>query len=498
MESLKSLLKLGAVVALIVLLIAAAFILGYETGNRTGAVIELDSTEEQESTSVIQNTLSPEPASSEVETIHSTSTPQTAQEEEMDPTESAPTDQLEATPESTLTEDEAVKILREVWDLVDSEFYGELPTPEDRIYGAIRGMLSTLDDNYTSFLEPSIAQIERTDASGQFEGIGALVTMNEDGILEIVRPFEGSPAEEAGLLPGDAVLEVDNQSIVGYGIYEAIALIRGPENSEVILTIQRDMGSDPFEVSVTRRRIDIPVVESRMLEDNIGYVSLFEFGGQATSQLEEAIAQLLDQGAEALIFDLRNNPGGFLDQSVRVADLFLKEGTILIERVSNGQQREFTSTDEGLAQDIPMVALVNSGSASASEIVAGALQDRGRAILIGETTFGKGSVQLPHTLSDGSELRVTIARWFTPNDRVIHEEGLTPDIQVSTLFEELAQAQQELDSLTEELAQGRLSKEEFDRQVEDYQNRVQELQDLIQQGHDPQLERAVEYLQSGN
>jgi carboxyl-terminal processing protease len=322
-----------------------------------------------------------------------------------------------------------MQVLREVWSLIDTEFYGELPTPAERAYAAIRGMLDTLDDDYTSFSEPSIAEIRREDASGSFEGIGAFVGTNEDNILEIVEPFKGSPAHEAGLLPGDLVLAVDGQSVIGYALFDAIALIRGPEGSEVTLTIQR-RDAEPFDVTIVRARLDIPIVESEMLEGSIAYVRLTSFDAQATMQLEAALEELFSQDATALILDLRGNPGGFLDQAVHVADLFLGEGLILIERRGDGDEIEFPSTENGLAQDIPLVVLVNGGSASASEIVAGAIQDRGRAILIGETTFGKGSVQLLHTLSDGSELRVTIARWFTPNDKAIRGEGLAPDIQV--------------------------------------------------------------------
>jgi carboxyl-terminal processing protease len=290
-------------------------------------------------------------------------------------------------------------------------------------------MLETLDDENTTFTEPGRAEIRRADASGSFEGIGAFVGLNEDGILEIVQPFRGSPAERAGLLPGDQVLAVDGESIVGYDVLDAITLIRGPEGTEVVLTIRRtDEGI--FDVSIVRARLDIPIVESEMLEANIGYVALVEFSSPAASRLEEAIEELFDQGATALIFDLRGNPGGFLDQAVQVADLFLDEGLVLTERRGDGEEIQFTSGDEGLAQDVALVVLVNGGSASASEIVAGAIQDRGRGTLIGETTFGKGSVQLLHTLSDGSELRVTVARWFTPNDHAIHGEGLVPDIEV--------------------------------------------------------------------
>jgi carboxyl-terminal processing protease len=353
-----------------------------------------------------------------------------------------------------LSDEEALHVLQEAWDLLDAEFYGELPSPEERVYAAIRGMLDTLDDEYTSFSEPSIAAIRRADASGEFEGIGALVTMNDDSILEIVETFSDSPAEDAGLRQGDLVLAVDGESIVGFGIFDAITLIRGPEGTEVELSIKRG-DADPFQVRIVRARLDIPIIESRMLDDGIGYVRLFDFSRMATTRLEEALEELFDQGAAALILDLRGNPGGFLDQAVQVADVFLDEGLILVERRSDGQQEEFTSTNEGIAQDVPLVVLVNGGSASASEIVAGAIQDRGRGTLIGEMTFGKGSVQLLHTLSDGSELRVTIARWFTPADLAIHGEGLTPDIEIPV---------------------------------------TQEDQDA---GLDPQLERAVEHLKTG-
>jgi carboxyl-terminal processing protease len=463
----RNVIKLGLALMLIALLVAVAFAIGYQAGNATEGQ-DGDSITQQTSTPQTESAVTaPTEVPTSIPTLSlpaDTDTPLpavTPSAEALQPTlspsppESIATPTPEPTENATLTDEEALQVLQEVWDLIESEFYGELPSPEERAYGAIRGMLATLDDDYTSFIEPSIAEINRTDASGSFEGIGALVSMTEDDILEIVRPFEHQPADKAGLLPGDLVLAVDGESIVGYGIYEAITLIRGPEGTPVVLTIQREAGTEPFDVTIVRARIDIPIVESQMLEETIGYVSLFDFSAQAASQLETAIQELKDQGATGLILDLRGNPGGFLDQAVRVSDIFLDEGLVLIERSSDGRVREFTSTDDGLAQDIPLVVLVNGGSASASEIVAGAIQDRGRAPLIGETTFGKGSVQLPHTLSDGSELRVTIARWFTPNDRAIHGEGLAPDIEVPLTQEDL----------------------EADR--------------------DPQLDRAIEYLKTG-
>jgi carboxyl-terminal processing protease len=299
-----------------------------------------------------------------------------------------------------------------------------------------------------------MATINREDDSGTFEGIGAYVTMR-DGRLLIVSTFRDQPAEEAGLRRGDIVLQVDDTPIENMSIYEAITLIRGPAGTPVRLEIFRE-GEEPFEVEVTRARIDIPVVESELREDGIGYVQMFDFSTDASVKLDEAIQEMLDQDASALVLDLRGNPGGWLHEAILTAGLFLPEDElVLIERLKDGSERPFRTSKNPSAPDIPMVVLVDGGSASASEIVAGALQDSGRATLIGETTFGKGSVQIPHQLSNGAELRVTIARWFTPKDRAIHGEGLEPDIVVE------------------------LSAEDAEAEL------------------DPQLDRAIEYLQTG-
>jgi carboxyl-terminal processing protease len=352
------------------------------------------------------------------------------------------------------TDEETFQLFWEVWEIVQREFYGELPDMQTVTYGAIRGMLETLDDEYTSFIEADIAAVTREDASGSFQGIGAFVRMRDDGKLELVSIIPNSPAEAAGLMSGDRVLQVDGHSIVGLGIYEAIALIRGPAGSQVTLLIERPSQPELFEVTITRARIEIPLVESEMLEGNVAYIRLTEFSATATAQMESALEEMMAQQPVGLILDLRDNPGGWLDQAVSVADLFLGEGVVLIERVSDGSEQVFRSHDGQPYESIPLVVLVNGGSASASEIVAGAIQARGRGILIGEQTFVKGSVQRPYTLSDGSELRVTIARWYTPNDVAIHGEGLAPDIEVV-------------------------------------------LPETLEPGQDPQLERAVQYLLSG-
>ena len=335
------------------------------------------------------------------------------------------------------TEDEqAFAIFWEAWRLVQEHYYGDLPGMRDVSYAAIRGMLSTLDDDYTAFIEPNFAAVLSEDATGEFEGIGAFVGMDENGDLEIVSPFEGGPASKAGLQPGDRVLAVDGEPLAGRTLYESISLIRGPAATDVVLLVQRDGVPEAFEVIVTRARLEIPITEVKMLEEQVGYIRLFEFSATASQLVEDGLLDLLGQEPTGIILDLRQNPGGWLDQSVEVADLFLDDGVVLFERWSDGRERVFESRAGGVAEVVPLVVLVDRGSASASEIVAGAVQDRGRAILVGEATFGKGSVQQPFSLSDGSELRVTIARWFTPGDRAIHGEGLRPDIEVAAPAED--------------------------------------------------------------
>ncbi len=319
----------------------------------------------------------------------------------------------------------------EAWTLVEREFYGEVPDDQERVYGAIRGMVATYGDQNTAFIDPTRAQLLQEDTSGAFEGIGASVQLDELGRLVIAEPFIGRPAAEAGIERGDVVLEVDGQSLRGLSLYEAVALIRGKAGSTVVLTILREGIDEPFEIPVVRAKIEIEVVESRLLEGSIGYVSLSEFSNNAHRKLLEAIEDLRSQGAEELILDLRNNPGGLLTEAVAVSSLFLEDGLVLREK-RKGFDREQTYQVTGSHEvaDIPLVVLINRGSASASEIVAGAIKDHQRGTILGEQSFGKGTVQLPHTLRDGSELRVTIAEWFTPNGGTIDEVGIVPDIVV--------------------------------------------------------------------
>ncbi|HQH37194.1 MAG TPA: S41 family peptidase [Anaerolineae bacterium] len=371
------------------------------------------------------------------------------------PEDATPPPSSTATSTVSAANDFDYQILQNVLELLDEQFYGEIPDGKTLAYGAIRGMLLTLDDPYTSFIDPQMSAILNEDASGTFEGIGAMVNMRDDGYLEIASLIPGQPAEAAGLLPGDIILAVGDQSIVGLGLYEAIGYVRGPAGTEAVLKIARADMEEPLIIPVVRAKIEVPIVESKMLEGDIAYIRLTEFDATAADQVKEALKEVLVNKPEGLIFDLRANPGGWLDQAIKVADIFLGKGLVAIERDSSGGEERFYAYNGDLGEDIPMVVLIDAGSASASEIVAGALQDRGRAVLIGTKTLGKGSVQRPNDLEDGSQLRVTIARWFTPNDKSIHGNGLEPDIKV------------------------------------EYPNDTPA-------GEDPQLERAIEYLSSEN
>jgi len=321
-------------------------------------------------------------------------------------------------------------LLRLVLQLLDQQYYGELPEGKELTYGAIRGMLLALGDPYTSFIEPRIAAILNEDASGEFEGIGAMVRMREDGYLEITSLIPGQPAEQAGVQPGDIIVAVGDQSIVGLGLYEAISYIRGPAGTKAELEIIRSGEAEPLHITVVRARIEVPVVEYRMLDEGVAYVRLTEFDANAAARVEDALEELLAEDPVGLVFDLRDNPGGWLGQAIEVADLFLDEGLVVTQRDSSGTVKQFRSESGDIGEEIPLVVLVNGGSASASEIVAGAIQDRQRGLLVGTKTLGKGSVQLPNELPDGSQLRITIARWFTPNEQPLHGKGLTPDVEV--------------------------------------------------------------------
>ncbi|MFQ5885926.1 MAG: S41 family peptidase [Anaerolineae bacterium] len=333
--------------------------------------------------------------------------------------------------------EEELRVFWEAWRIVENEFYRRPIDSKELTYGAIRGALSTLEDENTAFITPDHIAIIREDLTGTFEGIGAVVEMNEDGYLVIVEPLAGRPADLAGLKAGDLVLEVDGVEIRGMNLVEAVSLIRGPKGTTARLSIRRQGVAEPFEVEIVRQQIELRTVEYRLLNGEIGYIKLNEFNSQAPRQLRAALLDLLTENPRGLILDLRDDPGGLVTAAIDVGSEFIAEGAIMSERGKDIEE-DYEAQGGGLATEIPLVVLVNGGSASASEIVAGAIQDYGRGILIGERTVGKGSVQVQYQLSDGSGLRITIAHWFTPHGRLIEGEGLIPDVEVYITDEDLA------------------------------------------------------------
>ncbi|MBE2200072.1 MAG: S41 family peptidase [Anaerolinea sp.] len=315
----------------------------------------------------------------------------------------------------------------EVWDLVHARYYEQ---PVDDVLltqGAIEGMLAALGDAHTRYLSPEDESVARERMSGEFQGIGAEVE-SSNGDITIVSPIDGSPAQAAGLRPGDILRQANGVELTGMDVSEAAALVRGPAGTTVQLLIERN--EETFTVDIVRDVIKLSSVRSEMLDDNIAYVRLSQFGDQSAQELEAQLTDLLAQNPVGLILDLRRNPGGGLDTAVAIADQFLPAGTILAERFGTGADKLFTSTDKGIAEEIPLVALIDEGSASASEVLAGAIQDRERGVLIGVTSFGKGTVQTWHALSNGGGVRITIARWLTPNENWVHETGVEPDFYV--------------------------------------------------------------------
>jgi carboxyl-terminal processing protease len=306
----------------------------------------------------------------------------------------------------------------------------DLPKDTDLIHAALRGLFSQAGDRYTFFAPPAVAEADRQRTAGEFGGIGAYVNQDQNGHLVIVNPFSGLPADKAGLQANDVILEINGTSIEGWTFENAVELLRGEIGSKVTLGIYRPATSTHFTVEITRARVELPVTSTTMY-GNVGYVALSSFNQKATVSLKQDIIGLKEQGAQALILDLRGNPGGLLDQAVGVSDLFLGEGVVVTQQDRKGGQIVYSAQDGDIAEDIPLVVLIDSGSASASEVVAGALGDHHRAILIGQQSYGKGSVQHVYDMSDGSQVHVTVAVWLTPDGVSINDQGLQPDITVT-------------------------------------------------------------------
>ncbi len=330
-----------------------------------------------------------------------------------------------------INRDELFKPFWQAWDVVNEKYVDQPVDDIALMRGAIQGMLKALGDDHTSYLDPDLAQRFEAELNGQeYEGIGAWVDITGE-YLKIISPMPGSPAEKAGLRPGDQIIAIDGEDMTGIDGELVRQRVLGPKGSTVVLTIRREGVEEPIDIKVTRSSIVVPTIDSKMLDDNIAYVKLFTFGDSTARDLRKALRSLLAEDPAGLILDLRYNGGGYLNTAIDVVSEFIGDGVVMYEEYGDGSREVFRAKSGGMATKIPLVVLINEGSASASEIVAGAIQDRQRGQLVGVTSFGKGSVQTVERLvNDQGQIRVTIARWLTPNGRQINKIGLEPDFKV--------------------------------------------------------------------
>ena len=339
-------------------------------------------------------------------------------------------------PASASDEPSQFSIFWEVWDLVDEYFVDQDKIDPTRMtYGAIQGMLATLgDENHTIFFSPEEAEQQADAMQGSFEGIGAYVE-EVDGAVRIVAPIHGSPAEEAGILAGDVIFKVDGEDVTGLPQWEVVSRIRGPADTEVVLTVLHPDAEELVDITVVRGKIDVESVTWQPIAGtNFAYLQIAQFADDTGGELQAALEEInaAETPFEGILLDLRNNPGGYLAEALRVNSEFLPRGDVILhERDARGEIKTWKSVGEGLAREIPMVVLINEGTASAGEITAGALQENGRARLIGQPTLGTGTVLQPFTLSDGSVVRLGVTNWLTPNQNLIKGEGVKPDISLA-------------------------------------------------------------------
>ena len=352
-----------------------------------------------------------------------------------------------------LSEDVNFQVFWEVWDTIQKT-YVDRPIPETKLfYGALAGQVASLGDPYSVFLDPDTAQKFASELASEFDGIGAEIGIKK-GILTVISPLPDSPAEKSGLMAGDKIYKIDDKESAPCSINQAVSLIRGKAGTVVTLTVIREGADKELEIKITRAKIHFDTVRWEMKKNNILYVEISHFNSDTERLFNKAISENLSKNVKGIVLDLRNNPGGFLDTSVDIAGKWIRKGdTVVIEKFSEQNKSYYRSDGKAELSGIPTVVLINEGSASASEIIAGALQDYGLATLVGEKTFGKGSVQELRDLSNGAKIKLTVAKWLTPKERVIEGEGVMPDIEI------------ELTS-------------------EDYNN-----------NHDPQLDKALELLQ---
>lgn len=330
----------------------------------------------------------------------------------------------------------------EVWNIINERYYEPNNVdPQEKVWGAISGLVASLDDPYSVFLPPEETEFFNDMIAGSFGGVGMEIG-RQDGAIVVVAPLKGTPAERAGIRSGDVIVKIDEESTSELSVDEAVNRIRGDVGTKVALTISRE-GEDEFlEMEITRERIDIPALDTELRPDGIFVLSLYNFDGQSAAKVNRALKEFVASGSTKLIFDLRGNPGGILGSAVEIASYFLPEGEVVVsEKFEQGREnRDYRSFGyKLLPDDVEIVVLVDRGSASASEILAGALQEHGRAVLVGETTYGKGSVQELIPVTNDTSVKITIGKWYTPDGISISDGGLTPDVEILLTDEDIAE-----------------------------------------------------------
>ena len=355
------------------------------------------------------------------------------------------------TPETLQT---AFRPFWETWELLQENFVDQPLDTTKLVQGAIKGMLRATGDRHTNYMSPAEQKVMRTDMSGELEGIGAEVDTSGD-LLRIISPLPGSPAEAAGMLPGDSIIAVDDEEMIGLDAFSVIAKVRGPAGSSVSISVLREGMPEPLTLEIKRYKITIPSVEGKILSSGLAYVKINRFGDRTTRELRAQLLEQLSYEPRGVILDLRNNPGGFLDAGISVTSEFIGNGVVMIEQIGDRRERQYRARPGGLATKIPLAVLINRGSASAAEIVASAVKDYQRGMLIGEKSYGKGTVQTWMDLSDDQgAVRITFARWLSPHGHSVEEEGLVPDVIVEHSPEQYRTGiDQQLDTAVELLLQ---------------------------------------------
>lgn len=377
------------------------------------------------------------------------------------------------------------KLMAQVMEQIRAHYVdGDKVSYQELTYSALRGMLGTLDP-HSQFMEPEVYHDMQEETEGKFGGLGIVISMSKEGFLTVISPMEDTPGARAGLLPGDRIIKIDGKPTDKMTLQDAVRQLRGDPDTQVTITVFRPKAKDPNEKlkehTITRAEIKVDSVkDAKILENGIGYIRVTQFNSPTADEFEAALDKLDGLGMDALVIDLRNNPGGLLDAAVRVASKFVPRGQLIVSTEGRDprQIQRYYAVGGKKRLEIPVAVLINAGSASGSEIVAGALQDVKRAVLVGETSFGKGSVQSILKLSDGSAMRLTTAKYYTPSHKVIHEHGVEPDIMVPV-------SEEDERKLMEQRAREALPAEE--ETAETLSNKPERIDDV-------QLDRAIDVL----